>query len=159
MFEASHIVKHINERQSEEQARAGIVAALADLEVVLRSPKLRTTTPTARKIAAIWGSSSRERWCKSSRMRSATLSRASAPQSFARPSVSTSRNCATRFHLARWPSRKSGRTSKRVLTKIEEHKEYLRVVAEIRARADIRWIPETGGSKQNCDPEKAVATA
>ena len=32
MFHAAHIVKHINEEQTEEQAEAGIQAALADLE-------------------------------------------------------------------------------------------------------------------------------
>ncbi|HXM43296.1 MAG TPA: peptidylprolyl isomerase [Bryobacteraceae bacterium] len=32
MFHAAHIVKHVNEEQSEEQAEAGIQAALADLE-------------------------------------------------------------------------------------------------------------------------------
>jgi hypothetical protein len=32
LFEAAHIVKHVNEIQSEEQAQAGIEAALAELE-------------------------------------------------------------------------------------------------------------------------------
>jgi len=32
MFHAAHIVKHVNEEQTEEQAEAGIQAALADLE-------------------------------------------------------------------------------------------------------------------------------
>jgi peptidyl-prolyl cis-trans isomerase C len=32
LFDAAHIVKHVNQEQTEEQARAGIQAALADLE-------------------------------------------------------------------------------------------------------------------------------
>ncbi|MGA3072415.1 MAG: peptidylprolyl isomerase [Bryobacteraceae bacterium] len=46
----------------------------------------------------------------------------------------------------------------RVLTKIEEHREYLRVVAEIRSRADIRWVPEAEGPKRNCEHQETVAS-
>ena len=46
----------------------------------------------------------------------------------------------------------------RVLTKIEEHREYLRVVAEIRSRADIRWVPEAEEPEQSRVPEQATAS-
>jgi PPIC-type PPIASE domain len=36
---------------------------------------------------------------------------------------------------------------RRVLTRIREHREYLRVVTAMRAAADIRWVPETSPAR------------
>ena len=46
-----------------------------------------------------------------------------------------------------------------VLTKIAEHQEFLRVIAQIRATADIRWIPDAGTQEQKHEPGEAVVSS
>jgi hypothetical protein len=48
---------------------------------------------------------------------------------------------------------------RRVLTRIREHQEYLRMVAGIRSRADIRWIPEAQPPQRSDEHEEAVASS
>ena len=47
----------------------------------------------------------------------------------------------------------------RVLTKMHEHREYLRAIAGLRSRADIRWIAQNETYKQNHEPEASSASS
>jgi hypothetical protein len=62
LFHAAHIVKHVDGDHSEAQARAGIEAALADLERGIPLPRSPSATPIARVMAAISESSPRVIW-------------------------------------------------------------------------------------------------
>ena len=158
-FEASHIVKHVNEQQTEEQARAGIEAALADL---LNG-------------ATFAEAADRHSDCKD---KSGDLGRFLAGtmvQEFEdairdlKPGERTGIfRTPFGFHMAelrrKTPAGMLGfeevrEDITRVLTKIEEHQEYLRVVAELRSRADIRWVPEAGAPQQDREPKAATASS
>jgi parvulin-like peptidyl-prolyl isomerase len=158
MFEASHIVKHINGQQSEEQARAGIEAALGDLE----------------NGAAFVEVVDRHSDCKDKRGDLGQFLAGTMVQEFEdairvlKPGQRTGIfRTPFGFHIAELRKKTAAgpldfeevrEDIRRVLTKIEEHREYLRVVAELRTRADIRWVPDTEGQQRNCEPEKAFAT-
>jgi hypothetical protein len=156
VFEASHIVKHINEQQSEEQARAGIEAALADLE-----------SGAAFAVVADRHSDCKDKGGDLGQFLAGTM-----VQEFEdairdlKPGQRTGIfRTPFGFHIAELRRKTPAGLLdleevqddiERVLTKIEQHREYLRVVAELRTRADIRWISEAGKQPRNCEPEKPL---
>jgi hypothetical protein len=159
VFEASHIVKHINAQQSEEQARTGIEAALTDLQ----------------NGAAFAEAANRHSDCKDKGGDLGQFLAGTMVQEFEdairdlKPGERTGIfRTPFGFHIAELRSKTPAgpldfqevrEDIKKVLTKVEEHKEYLRVVAELRSRADIRWIPEAAKPEQNHESAEARVSA
>jgi hypothetical protein len=159
VFEASHIVKHVNEQQAEDQARAGIEAALVDLE----------------NGAAFAEVADRHSDCKDKSGDLGQFLAGTMVQEFEdaiRDLKPGGRTGIFRtpfgFHIAELRHKTPAgpldfeevrEDIKQVLTKIGEHEEYVRVVAELRSHADIRWIPEAAAPKQNREAEEMAASS
>ena len=138
-FRAAHIVKHVNGENRAEEARAGIEAALADLESghpFLKSP---SAIPIARATAAISGCSPRDEWSQEFEDAIRALEPGQRTGIFTSPFG---------FHIAelraKVPPGPAGFEEvradiERVLTMQSQHQAYRRAVAELRSRAEIRW--------------------
>lgn len=142
VFEAAHIVKHVNENQSEEAARAGIQSALVELE----------------QGVAFADVADRHSDCKGKGSELGKFSAGTMVQEFEdaiRDLAPGERTGIFRtsfgFHIAELRSKTPAGPAEfaevridieRVLTRIREHEEYLRSIADVRSRADIRWVPE-----------------
>ncbi len=158
-FQASHIVKHVNARQSEEQARAGIEAALADLEGG----------------ASFADVADRHSDCKEKSGDLGEFLAGTMVQEFEdairelKPGERTGIfRTQFGFHIAELrhktpagplPFEEVRQDITQVLTKIAEHQEFLRVIAQIRATADIRWISNAGTQEQKHEPGEAVVSS
>jgi parvulin-like peptidyl-prolyl isomerase len=158
VFDAAHIVKHINGQQSEEQARMGIEAALAELEGG----------------AAFGEVADRHSDCKGKGSDLGQFNAGSMVEEFEdaiRDLEPGQRTGIFRtpfgFHIAELRSKVPAgpvefeevrEDIRGVLTRIREHQEYLRVVGEIRSRATILWISEAETPRRNDEHEEAVAS-
>jgi parvulin-like peptidyl-prolyl isomerase len=142
MFHASHIVKHVNHEQSERQAEDGIEVALAELE---------NGAPFA-EVAA------RHSDCKENDGDLGQFPAGHMVQEFedAIRAVEPGQRTGVfttpfGFHIAQLHARTAAgpatlddvRTGiERVLVFAAEHEAYMRAVAQLRSRADIRWVSE-----------------
>ena len=158
-FQASHIVKHVNAQQSEEQARAGIEAALADLE-------------GGASFAEVVD---RHSDCKDKSGDLGEFLAGSMVQEFEdairelKPGERTGIfRTPFGFHIAELHHKTPAgplqfeevrEDIQQVLTKIAEHQEFQRVIAQIRAMADIRWIPDAGAGTPNHATDGAAASS
>ena len=138
-FEAAHIVKHVNEIQSEDQARAGIETALAELE-------------RGQPFAEV---AERHSDCKGNGGDLGRFPAGHMVQEFEdaiRPLKPGERTgiftTFLGFHIAELRARTAAGPAtleevradiERVLALQNQHQVYLRAVAELRSRADIRW--------------------
>jgi hypothetical protein len=142
MFHAAHIVKHVNHEQSEEQAEAAIQVALAELE-------------RGDAFAEVAG---RHSDCKDKGGDLGQFPAGYMVQEFEdairalepgqRTGIFTT---PFGFHIAelraKIPVVPAGFEEvradiERVMTMMNEHEVYMRAVAELRSRADIRWAPD-----------------
>ena len=142
LFHAAHIVKHVNHEQSEEQAEAAIQAALAELE---------RGDPFA-EVAE------RHSDCKGNGGDLGEFPAGQMVQEFdeaIRPLEPGQRTgiftTAYGFHIAELGAKTPPAPAtfddvrpdiERVMTMMNEHQVYLRAVADLRARADIRFVPD-----------------
>ncbi len=62
VFEAAHIVKHIDERQDEKKARTGIETAMAEIESGGPLNRLLSDIPIAKAKGSSWEGSMRAQW-------------------------------------------------------------------------------------------------
>jgi len=141
LLHAAHIVKHVNQEQSEDQARAGIEAALAELE---------SGVPFA-------GVADRHSDCKGNGGDLGSFPPGHMVDEFdqairdLQPGQRTG-IIRTRFgfHIAELRGRSAGAPASlddvrqdiaRVMLVMNQHQSYLRAVVELRARADIHWTP------------------
>lgn len=93
VFQAAHIVKHVNESRDEAQALAEIGQALAELESGKISPPSPSGIPTAKDRAAISAPSLPAPWWPNSKRRSSAYSPGSGPESSGRRSDFISPSC------------------------------------------------------------------
>lgn len=159
IFEASHIVKHIDGQQNEHQARVGIEVALAELE-------------NGDGFAEV---AERHSDCKGNGGDLGQFLAGSMVQEFEdaiRDLAPGQRSGIFRtpfgFHIAELRAKiPAGPVSfeevrqdiRRVLTVIREHQEYQRVIAMLRSRADIRWISESEAFEQSHVPYQSAASS
>ena len=141
LFHASHIVKHVNHEQSEEQAEAGIRAALAELERGVPFAEVASRHSDCKDKDGDLGQ------FPAGHMVQEFEDAIRAVKPGERTGVFTT---PFGFHIARLHAQTAAgpatlddvRTGiERVLTFASEHEAYTRAVAQLRARADIRWIP------------------
>jgi parvulin-like peptidyl-prolyl isomerase len=141
LFHAAHIVKHVNHEQSEEQAEAAIQVALAELE-------------RGDPFAEVAG---RHSDCKDKGGDLGQFPAGYMVQEFddaIRPLEPGQRTGIFKtpfgFHIAELLEKTDAAPSsleevradiERVMTMMNEHEAYLRAVAELRSRAEIRWVP------------------
>jgi len=141
VFHAAHIVKHVSAEQPEDRARAGIEAALAELErgdpfaiVAERHSDCKGNGGDLGKFPA-------------GEMVPEFEDAIRALEPGQRTGIFTT---PYGFHIAELRARTSAAPAsledvradiERVLTMMNEHEVYLRAVAELRSRADIRQVP------------------
>jgi hypothetical protein len=149
VFNAAHIVKHINEQQSEDQARAGIEAALADLEAGIPFPEVAERHSDCKGRGSDIGEFLAGTMVEEFEDALRDLPPGRRTGIFRTPFG---------FHIAELRSKTpAGPVSfeevrediKRVLIRISEHQQYLRSVAALRARANIRWAPKAEVQARN----------
>lgn len=156
-FEAAHIVKHVNEHQSEELARAGIEAALADLEAGMSFAQTADRQSDCRDKGGDLGRFLAGTMVKEFEDAIRHLEPGQRTGIFRTPFG---------FHIALLRSKTAAgpldfeevrEDIQRVLTRIEEHQEYLRAVAALRAGAEIRWVPDV--EKKNSEQRSEEPTS
>jgi peptidyl-prolyl cis-trans isomerase C len=146
MFHAAHIVKHVNEGQTEEQARAGIHAALAELE-------------RGDDFAAV-----AERWsdCKGYGGDLGVFPSGTMVQEFEEVLLGLKPGERSGvfvtpfgFHIAELRARQPAGTAgfeqvradiERVMITMAEHRAFLAAVEQLRLRADIRRVADSPGT-------------
>lgn len=140
LFHAAHIVKHVNEGQSVEQARAGIEAALTELE-------------RGEPFAAV---AQRHSDCKDNGGDLGQFPAGHMVQEFDITSLEPGQRTGVfttpfGFHIAELRARSAPRAAtfeevradiERVMTVQNQHQAYMRGVGELRSRADIRYVPD-----------------
>jgi peptidyl-prolyl cis-trans isomerase C len=157
MFRAAHIVKHTDGGQNEDQARAGIEEALAELKAGAGFSEV----------------AERHSDCKGNGGDLGEFVAGSMVQEFEdairnlKPGQRTDIfRTQFGFHIAELRGKTpAGLVSfeevrediRRVLKVMRQHQEYGRGIAALRSRADIRWIPETGPPEENHDAKQANA--
>jgi parvulin-like peptidyl-prolyl isomerase len=143
LFHAAHIVKHVNEDQSEEQARAGIEAALGELERGDPFPEVAERYSDCKGNGGDLGQFPAGHMVQEFEDAIRTLEPGQRTGIFKTPFG---------FHIAELSERMpAGPASfeearadiERVLTYSSQHRLYLRAVAELRSRADLRWVADT----------------
>ena len=155
IFRAAHIVKHTNSGQNEEQAKAGIEAALAELE----------------DGAAFSQVADRHSDCPGKGGDLGEFLAGTMVQEFEdaiRELKPGERTGVFRtpfgFHIAELRGKTPAGTValeevrddiRRVLLLMRQHQEYLRVMAELRSRSDIRWI-ESEASERRHEPRQTA---
>ena len=141
LFHAAHIVKHVNGEQAEEQARAGIEAALAELE------RGAPFSEVAEKHSDCKGKGGDLGQFPAGEMVQEFEDAIRALEPGQRTGVFRT---PFGFHIAELRGKTAaGRASfeevradiERVLTLQNQHRAYLREVAELRSRAQIRLVP------------------
>jgi peptidyl-prolyl cis-trans isomerase C len=142
MFHAAHIVKHVNEEQTEEQAEAGIQAALADLEAGMPFGE------AAERHSDCKGNGGDLGEFPPGRMVEDFESAISALQPGERTGIFTT---PFGFHIAELRARKTGGPAsfedvradiEAAFTMRNQQELYMRGVAGLRAKADIRRAAE-----------------
>ena len=158
-FQASHIVKHVNAQQSQEQARAGIEAALTDLEGGASFAEVADRHSDCQEKSSDPGEFLAGTMVQEFEDAIRELKPGERTGIFRTPFG---------FHIAelrhKTPAGMMGFEEVRedieqVLTKIAEHQEFLRVVGHVRAHADIRWISNAGTQEQKHEPGEAVVSS
>ena len=146
LFQAAHIVRHINEQQSEEQARAGIAAALAELECG------EPFAEVAERHSDCKGSGGDLGQFPAGAMVDDFENALRAIQPGQRTGIFRT---PFGFHIAELRAKTAAAPAgfeevrqdiERVLTIQHEHRSYLRAVAQLRARAEIRFVPAVQAS-------------
>jgi len=141
MFHASHIVKYVNHEQSEEQAEADIAAALAELERGVPFAEVADHRSDCKDKGGDLGQFPAGYMVEEFEEAIRGLEPGQRTGIFTTPFG---------FHIAQLHSKTAaGQASfeetrvgiERVLTFGREHEAYLRTIAELRCRADIRWVP------------------
>src|ERR1039458_456495 len=141
LFHASHIVKHVNHEQSEEQAEAGIVAALAELESGEPFAEVANRHSDCKDKGGDLGQFPAGHMVDDFEAAIRALEPGQRSDVFTTPFG---------FHIALLHAKTpAGQASldearegiERVMTFARQHEAYLRAIAEMRSRADIRWTP------------------
>src|ERR1022692_4324045 len=139
LFQAAHIVKHINGEQSEEQARAGIEAALAELERGQPFAEVAERHSDCKGNGGDLGRFPAGQMVQEFEDAIRALEPGQRTGIFSTP---------LGFHIAELRARIAAGPAtfeevrvviERVLALQNQHQVYLRAVAELRSRADIRW--------------------
>ena len=142
MFHASHIVKYVNHEQTEEQAEAGIEAALAELEGGAPFAEVANRHSDCKDKGGDLGQ------FPAGHMVEEFEEEIRAVEPGRRTDIFTTPfgfhiallHSITPAGLADFEESRSG--IERVLTFAREHEAYARAAAEMRSRADIRWVPD-----------------
>jgi peptidyl-prolyl cis-trans isomerase C len=143
MFEAAHIVKHVDATQDDEKARAGIEAALADLE------RGGSFAEVAERHSDCKGDGSDLGRFPAGHMVPEFDDAIRAIEPGQRTGIFRT---PFGFHIAELRAKTPAAPAslqevrgdiERVFMMRNEHALYLRGVAELRSRADIRWVPDT----------------
>jgi len=142
VFHAAHIVKHIDAQHSEERARLGIEAALAELESGSGFADVAERHSDCKGRGGDLGEFLAGTMVKEFEDAIRDLNPGQRTGIFRTPFG---------FHIAELRAKiPAGPVSfeevrediRRVLTVMRRHREYLRVIGKLRSRAEIRWIPE-----------------
>ena len=157
-FQASHIVKHVNAQQSQEQARAGIEAALTDLEGGASFAEVADRHSDCQEKSSDPGEFLAGTMVQEFETRSGNRSLANEPGTSARRSVSILPSCATRRPPARCHLRRSARISRRSSPRSRSTRSSSAAIAQMRAMADIRWIPGAGTQEEKHEPGETVVS-
>jgi hypothetical protein len=143
LFHASHIVKYVNHEQSEEQAEAGIQAALAELERGAPFAEVAGRHSDCKDKGGDLGQFPAGYMVDEFEEAIRALEPGQRTDIFTTPFG---------FHIAQLhESTAAGPATfeevragiERVFTFAGEHQAYMAAVAELRSRADIRWVPAT----------------
>jgi peptidyl-prolyl cis-trans isomerase C len=146
LFQAAHIVKHVNEQQSEEQARAGIAAALAELD------RGNPFAEVAERHSDCKGSGGDLGQFPAGTMVDDFENALRALEPGQRTGIFRT---PFGFHIAELRAKTAAGPAsfeevrqdiERVLTIQHEHQTYLSAVGQLRSRAEIRFIPATQAS-------------
>ena len=146
LFQAAHIVRHVNEQQSEEQARAGIETALAELE------RGEPFAEVAERHSDCEGSGGDLGQFPAGTMVDDFENALRAVEPGQRTGIFRT---AFGFHVAELRAKTAARPAafeevgqdiERVLTIQHEHQMYLRAVAQLRSRSEIRFVPAAQSS-------------
>ena len=142
MFHASHIVKYVNEQQSEERAEAGIEAALAELERGVPFAEVAGRHSDCKENGGDLGRFPAGRMVPEFEEAIRALEPGQRSGIFTTPFG---------FHIALLHSREEARTAsfadvrdgiERVFKFVRQHEAYLRAIGQMRSSAEIRWAPE-----------------
>lgn len=156
VFEAAHIVKHIDAQQSEEQARAGIEAALAELDSGAAFGEVADRHSDCKGRGGDLGHFLAGRMAPEFENAIRDLKPGERTGIFRTSYGLHIAELRSKIPAGPVPFEEVRPVIRRVLTAIREHKEYLRVIAVLRSRADIRWIAEPAPPKQDHEPQHAV---
>ncbi len=141
LFHAAHIVKHVNGEQGEEQARAGIEAALAELERGAPFSEVAEKHSDCKGKGGDLGRFSAGEMVQEFEDAIRALEPEQRTGIFRTPFG---------FHIAELRAKTAAGPAsfeevradiERVLTLQNQHRAYLRAVAELRSRAQIRLVP------------------
>lgn len=141
LFHAAHIVKHVNGAQSEEQARAGIEAALAEVE------RGEPFSEVAERYSDCKGNGGDLGQFPAGYMAPEFEDAIRTLEPGQRTGIFATR---LGFHIAQVGAKTAGGAAnfadvrediERVFARMYEHEAYLRAVAQLRSGADIRWEP------------------
>jgi parvulin-like peptidyl-prolyl isomerase len=141
LFHASHIVKHVNHEQSEEQAEAGILEALAELERGAPFAEVAVRYSDCKDKGGDLGQFPAGNMVQEFDEAIRVLEPGQRSDVFTTPFG---------FHIAQLHSvTAAGQASfeevrasiERVLNFASEHQAYIQAITEMRSRADIRWVP------------------
>jgi hypothetical protein len=141
LFHASHIVKYVTHEQGEEQAEAGIQAALEELERGAPFAEVAARHSDCKDTGGDLGRFPAGHMVEEFEEAIRVLEPGQRTGIFTTPFG---------FHIAQLHARTAAGLAtfdevragiERVLTFAGEHQAYLRAVAEMRSRADIRWVP------------------
>jgi hypothetical protein len=140
LFHASHIVKHVNHEQSEDQAEAGIQVAVAELEQGLPFAEVAARHSDCKDKGGDLGQFPAGHMVEEFEEAIRTLEPGQRTDVFTTPFG---------FHIAQLHSITAAGPAafeevragiERVLNFACEHEAYMRAVAELRSRADIHWV-------------------
>jgi parvulin-like peptidyl-prolyl isomerase len=141
LFHAAHIVKHVNGEQGEEQARAGIEAALAELERGAPFSEVAEKYSDCKGKGGDLGQFPAGEMVQEFEDAIRSLEPEQRTGIFRTPFG---------FHIAKLRAKTAAGSAnfeevradiERVLTLQNQHRAYLRGVAELRSRAEIRLVP------------------
>jgi len=156
MFHAAHIVKHVNELQTEEQAAGAIKAALADLERGDPFPEV------ANRYSDCPGNGGDLGRFPAGRMVQEFEDAVRALDPGQRTGVFTT---SFGFHIAILYAKIPGgpATFEEVRADVQRafafrnrEQIFLRALAKMRATADIRWVPDAAAPPQDCESQVAA---
>jgi parvulin-like peptidyl-prolyl isomerase len=156
MFHAAHIVKHVNEEQTEEQAEAGIQAALADLERGVPFAE------AAERHSDCKGNGGDLGQFPPGHMVEEFEAAIGALQPGQRTGIFTT---PFGFHIAELRAKVPGRPAsfeevrpdiEAAFTMRNQQKLYLRAVAKLRSQADIRYLADTADAHHDPGEDAAV---